>query len=151
MSKLILLSIHFPRLKYIWSPSPHFSAEVFEELKKGKDEPTVKKALNITENELDPEYHEDRYDLQLKDFLLNLPGLNLSNVHKVMNNVENLKKLVNMSKDELIKLLESQDNGTKLYNGLHEATENYCSNKKIIYKSTGNIDGGGARKIFKKI
>lgn len=144
MSKLILLSIQFPRLKYIWSPTPEFSAEIFEELKKGKEEPTVKKALNITNNELDPEYHEDRYDLQLKDFLLNLPGLNLSNVHRLMNGVENLKKLIQMSKDELIKLLESVDNGTKLFNGIHNKVENYCVNKKIDYRLTGG-------KVFKKL
>lgn len=143
MSKLILLSIHFPRLKYIWSPTPEFSAEVFEELKKGKEEPTVKKAQTITENELDPEYHEDRFDLQLKDFLLNLPGVNFTNVHKVMNNVENLVKLVSMSKDEIINLLGNEANGTKLYDSLHRNSVDYCANKQIQLKNN--------RKIFKKI
>ena len=32
-SRLILLCIHFPKLRIIWSPSPNFSAEIFEELK----------------------------------------------------------------------------------------------------------------------
>ena len=32
-NKLQLLTIHFPRLKLVWSPSPHATAQLFEELK----------------------------------------------------------------------------------------------------------------------
>lgn len=32
-SKLQLLTLHFPKLKLVWSPSPHASAQLFEELK----------------------------------------------------------------------------------------------------------------------
>ena len=145
MSKLILLSIHFPRLKYLWSPSPEFSAEMFEELKKGKEEPTVKKAQSITETELDPEYHEDRFDLQLKDFLINLPGVNLGNVHRIMNGVENVAKLVELSKEQLIKLLNSQPNGSELYEALHEVqTKTHAADSKLP-------PNRNARKVFKKI
>lgn len=31
--KLLLLTLHFPKLKIIWSPSPYSSAQLFEELK----------------------------------------------------------------------------------------------------------------------
>lgn len=31
--KLLLLTLHFPKLKIIWSPSPYASAQLFEELK----------------------------------------------------------------------------------------------------------------------
>lgn len=31
--KLLLLTIHFPKLKIIWSPSPYATAQLFEELK----------------------------------------------------------------------------------------------------------------------
>lgn len=31
--KLQLLTIHFPKLKIVWSPSPYASAQLFEELK----------------------------------------------------------------------------------------------------------------------
>lgn len=31
--KLQLLTIHFPRLKLVWSPSPYATAELFYELK----------------------------------------------------------------------------------------------------------------------
>lgn len=32
-SKLILLTMHFPRLRIVWSPSPYATAQLFEELK----------------------------------------------------------------------------------------------------------------------
>lgn len=32
-SKLQLLTLHFPRLKLVWSPGPHATAQLFEELK----------------------------------------------------------------------------------------------------------------------
>lgn len=32
-AKLQLLTLHFPKLKLIWSPSPHATAQLFEELK----------------------------------------------------------------------------------------------------------------------
>src|SRR6266536_308490 len=35
-SKLVLLTIAFPRLKIIWSSSPYQTAEIFEELKKNQ-------------------------------------------------------------------------------------------------------------------
>lgn len=31
--KLLLLTLHFPKLRIIWSPSPYASAQLFEELK----------------------------------------------------------------------------------------------------------------------
>lgn len=31
--KLLLLTMHFPKVKIIWSPSPYASAQLFEELK----------------------------------------------------------------------------------------------------------------------
>jgi len=33
MAKLQLLTLHFPKLKIVWSPSPHATAQLFEELK----------------------------------------------------------------------------------------------------------------------
>ena len=143
MSKLILLCVHFPRLKLIWSPMPEFSAEVFEQLKKGRPEPTVKKALHIGDTELDPEYHEDRFDLQLKDFLLSLNGVNLANVHRIMNGVENVTKLVELSRQQLIQLLDSPENGDKLYSALHDNHKNFCAN--------GPQNRNAARKVFRKI
>jgi DNA excision repair protein ERCC-4 len=32
-AKLQLLTLHFPKLKLVWSPSPYATAQLFEELK----------------------------------------------------------------------------------------------------------------------
>jgi ERCC4-type nuclease len=33
VAKLQLLTLHFPKLKLVWSPSPYATAQLFEELK----------------------------------------------------------------------------------------------------------------------
>ena len=38
-SKLVLLSLHFPRLRIIWSRSLHATADLFRSLKANQDEP----------------------------------------------------------------------------------------------------------------
>jgi DNA excision repair protein ERCC-4 len=39
-SKLQLLTLHFPKLKLVWSPSPYATAQLFEELKVMHDHKT---------------------------------------------------------------------------------------------------------------
>ncbi len=38
-SKLVLLTVHFPRLRLLWSRSLHATADLFRALKDGRDEP----------------------------------------------------------------------------------------------------------------
>ena len=47
-ARLQLLTIHFPRLRILWSPSPHATAELFEELKKGREQPDARKAAAMS-------------------------------------------------------------------------------------------------------
>ncbi|KAI9839705.1 MAG: hypothetical protein M1837_002052 [Sclerophora amabilis] len=46
-TKLVLLAISFPRLKVIWSSSPHQTALIFAELKKSADEPDPIRAVRM--------------------------------------------------------------------------------------------------------
>ncbi|KAG8232353.1 hypothetical protein J437_LFUL008821 [Ladona fulva] len=46
-SRLQLLTLHFPRLRLVWSPSPYATAELFEELKQGRPEPNAEEAAAI--------------------------------------------------------------------------------------------------------
>merc|ERR1712142_589746 len=39
MAKLQLLTLHFPKLRILWSPSAHATAELFHELKQGREQP----------------------------------------------------------------------------------------------------------------
>lgn len=41
ISKLVLLSLHFPSLRILWCRSPHVTASLFEELKLEKEDPNL--------------------------------------------------------------------------------------------------------------
>ncbi|KAI4798028.1 hypothetical protein KUCAC02_024687 [Chaenocephalus aceratus] len=49
LPKLTLLTLHFPRLRILWCPSPHATAELFEDLKKGRLEPDGAAAQAVTQ------------------------------------------------------------------------------------------------------
>lgn len=101
--KLQLLTIHFPRLRLVWSPSPYATAQLFDEVKQGKAEPDPVKAsaLGSDENAKDLEIIVDRMNANIYDFLLKLPGITTKNITKLMSQVKNLKELTKM--DEVFK------------------------------------------------
>ena len=47
-----MLTLSFPKLRLLWSPSPHATAELFEILKKDRAQPTLAEALKVTETEI---------------------------------------------------------------------------------------------------
>ena len=53
-SKLVLLTLSFPRLRIIWSSSPFATAEIFKDLKTNGTEPEPSRAIAIGAEE-DPE------------------------------------------------------------------------------------------------
>merc|ERR1711972_602697 len=58
IARLQLLTLHFPKLRILWSPGPHATAELVEELKKGREEPDASKAATIGVDIID-EYNVD--------------------------------------------------------------------------------------------
>ena len=52
--------MHFPKLRILWSPSPHATAELVEELKTGREEPDASKAATLGVDIVD-DYNVDRY------------------------------------------------------------------------------------------
>ncbi|XP_050569688.1 DNA repair endonuclease XPF isoform X2 [Cygnus atratus] len=71
-SKLTLLTLHFPKLRILWCPSPHATAELFEELKQNHPQPDAETAMAITaDSETLPE--SDKYNPGPQDFLLKMP------------------------------------------------------------------------------
>jgi DNA excision repair protein ERCC-4 len=134
--KLVLLTISFPKLRMIWSPSPSFSAEMFELLKMDKDQPDVNRTLDISKEELPVEELSDTFDIEAKDFLLSLPGVNYHNVFSLMRKFTNIFEILKASKDELIRVLDSKSNGNSLFKCLHEDLANYCVNNEIKMNKT---------------
>lgn len=119
VERLILLTIHHPNLRIVWSPSVHFTAELFEYLKIDRDQPDAEKIASISSQELPPETFEDKYDIQVRDFLLKLPGVNSSNVYALMNKVPTLADLADVSLEEFQEILSNSRSAKLLYQTLH--------------------------------
>ena len=131
--RLILLTIIFPRLRIIWSPSPTFSAEMIEILKQDQPQPDVKKVLDIHSEELPVSQNnvEEAFDFETKDFLLSLPGINLHNVYRLLRKYMCLMDVLKASKEELTEVLESSIHASSLFNSLHNDLSNYCFNREL--------------------
>ncbi|CAG8453665.1 10156_t:CDS:10 [Dentiscutata heterogama] len=109
-SKLVLLTLTFPRVKVIWSSSPHATVQIFEDLKELRGEPDLETAQSIgVENEDFPDSN-----LSPQDILRTLPGITAKNYKHVMSKVENLRELTELSLREL-QILIGVENGKKLY------------------------------------
>ncbi|NXW26925.1 XPF endonuclease, partial [Phaetusa simplex] len=117
-SKLTLLTLHFPKLRMLWCPSPHATAELFEELKQNHPQPDAETAMAVTaDSEILPE--SDKYNPGPQDFLLKMPGINAKNCRALMNHVKSIAELVTLSKDELSKILGNAANATQLFDFIH--------------------------------
>ncbi|XP_075623943.1 DNA repair endonuclease XPF isoform X3 [Balearica regulorum gibbericeps] len=117
-SKLTLLTLHFPKLRILWCPSPHATAELFEELKQNHPQPDAETAMAVTaDSEILPE--SDKYNPGPQDFLLKMPGINAKNCRALMNHVKSIAELVTLSKDKLSKILGNAANATQLFDFIH--------------------------------
>ena len=111
-SKLSLLTIHFPKLKIIWSQSPHLTAEIFEDLKSNTDEPDAEVAMSIgIEGDTSKDVY---YNIVPQDMVHKLPGVNYKNYRQILNNFSCLKHLINSEKVELNKHLGNTTNANLL-------------------------------------
>lgn len=111
-SKLVLLTLAFPRLKIIWSSNPYETVNIFEDLKKLHSEPDADTAMAVGMEE--GEEINSAYNLTSQDFLRALPGINSKNYKCVMQKVYNLKELSQMSLKSLQNLI-GKDNGKQLH------------------------------------
>ncbi|EHB04165.1 DNA repair endonuclease XPF [Heterocephalus glaber] len=129
-SKLTLLTLHFPRLRLLWCPSPHATAELFEELKQNKPQPDAATAMAITaDSETLPE--SEKYNPGPQDFLLKMPGVNAKNCRSLMNHVKNIAELATLSQDKLTGILGHAANAKQLYDFIHTTYAEVVSKGKV--------------------
>ncbi|XP_002022063.2 DNA repair endonuclease XPF [Drosophila persimilis] len=151
VQKLQLLTLHFPRLRLIWSPSPYATAQLFEELKLGKPEPDPCQAVALGSEE--PVAGEQlQYNSGIHDFLLRLPGVHTRNVHGLLRKGGSLRQLLLRTQTELSEMLQSQECGKLLYDILHVA---HLPEKDEVAGSTallaaGKQFGAGSHNRFRK-
>ncbi|XP_030381828.1 DNA repair endonuclease XPF [Scaptodrosophila lebanonensis] len=140
MQKLQLLTLHFPKLRLIWSPSPYATAQLFEELKSGKPEPDAQLAASLGSDEAAMGVGEQlHYNAPIYDFLLRLPGIDTRNVHGLMRHGGNLRQLLQRTQAELADMLQSQESGRMLWDSLHVT---HLPDKDEVSGSAGLLAAG---------
>lgn len=122
-SKLTLLTLHFPRLRILWCPSPHATAELFLDLKQGRPEPDAAAAQAVTAESDTVAESADLYNPGPYDFLLKMPGVNVKNYRALVKNADSLADLVKLSQERLGGILGNANNARLLYEFLHNVAD----------------------------
>lgn len=99
-SKLVLLTLAFPKLRIIWSSSPYQTAEIFESLKAQENEPDPIAAVR-TGLSKDQTAEAQPFNQQPEEMLLQVPGVTGTNLRNVTIAAENIKEVANMTVEEL--------------------------------------------------
>jgi DNA excision repair protein ERCC-4 len=99
-SKLVLLTLAFPRLRIIWSSSPYQTAEIFESLKALEDEPDPIAAVQAGLDK-DMKAEDQAFNQEPQEMLAIVPGITPKNIKNLVLETENIKEVANMSVGEL--------------------------------------------------
>ncbi|XP_022814584.1 DNA repair endonuclease XPF [Spodoptera litura] len=131
--KLQLLTIHFPRLKLVWSPSPYATAELFYELKQGRKNPNVEEALALSGDNTAEDMHYERYNILVHDFVQKLPGVSSKNIARILDRGISLDHLITLTQDDLQAIIENKNEASTLYSILHVKPSPADANKDEKY------------------
>ncbi|KAI0147502.1 DNA repair endonuclease XPF [Xylariaceae sp. FL1272] len=103
-SKIVLLTLAFPRLRVIWSSSPYQTAEIFEGLKTQEPEPDPLAAVRAG-LEKDMKAEDQAFNLEPHEMLGVVPGVTPQNLKNLTLVAENVREVANMSVEELEPLI----------------------------------------------
>ena len=147
-SKLQLLTLHFPRLKLVWSPGPHATAQLFEELKQGREQPDAAKAAQIGMEE-NKQIAIEKFNPRIQDFVSKLPGITTKNLQSVLSKGQSLDHLNKLTKEELTEMIENKNEAQMLYSAFHDKSspieeKSNTANKKTAFRGRG-------KRLFTKI
>ena len=99
-SKLVLLTLAFPKLRIIWSSSPYQTAEIFESLKTQEAEPDPIAAVRIG-LEGGQRVEDQSFNREPQDMLRIVPGVTGKNIKNLVVEMGSLKEVANASVEEL--------------------------------------------------
>ena len=102
-SKLVLLTLTFPRVRVLWSSSPYATAEVFNDLKAGFAQPDPARAVLVGAEE-DPDAGAG-VNTAAEELLRALPGVSAKNVKHVMSRVGSVRELCELGLPEVQEIL----------------------------------------------
>jgi len=127
MGKLSLLVLHFPLLRFIWSPSQAYTADIFLKLKEGRYQPDPVAAAKVNarglavedEAEENPEGQTKakmpRTNNAAMDVLRKLPGVTARNSHALAMKAGTLSGVAKLSLEDLEDVM-TEANARLLYN-----------------------------------
>lgn len=127
ISKLVLLTTHFPRLRVIWSRSLHATASIFAALKSNQDDPDaaaaaligVPQGLDTVPQQQSGAAQETVTNLTAVEMLRQLPGVGDGNYRTLMAAAGSLAGLAEMGMDELQDAMGGTNAAKKLHDWLH--------------------------------
>jgi DNA excision repair protein ERCC-4 len=112
-SKLVLLTLAFPKLRIIWSSSPYQTAEIFETLKTQEVEPDPVQAALIG-LEAGQEAADQSFNREPQDMLRIVPGVTSKNITNLILQMGSLKDVANATVEEL-ELVVGKESGRQIY------------------------------------
>ncbi|KAI8217592.1 DNA repair protein rad16 [Colletotrichum sp. SAR 10_86] len=112
-SKLVLLTLAFPKLRIIWSSSPYQTAEIFESLKSQEDEPDPIAAVRAGLDK-DMKAEDQSFNLEPQEMLSAVPGVNPKNIMRLVLATENLREVANLTERELEPMV-GKEAGRQIY------------------------------------
>ncbi len=107
-SKLVLLTLTFPRLRIIWSSSPSATVDIISDLKMNHPEPDPAKAITVG-GEDDPTLAENDggqaglYNQGPQEMLRSIPGVSSRNWKLVVSRVDSIRELCEVESEEKMK------------------------------------------------
>ncbi|KAI0691074.1 hypothetical protein BC835DRAFT_1433046 [Cytidiella melzeri] len=102
-SKLVLLTLTFPRVRIIWSSSPYATADIFNDLKTNNPEPDPMKA--ITTGAEDDSEAGAGINATAEELLRALPGVTGKNVKHVTSKVGSVREFCELSLTQMQEIL----------------------------------------------
>lgn len=131
ISKLVILTLHFPSLRILWAKDAHAAVDLFVGLKLRQEEPDAETAAAVgaesegaigdATGQLDPAALQETRQTA-RDFLHRVPGVTLGNIRKLQAACPTLGHLLTMSEDALSKIIGSS-NAALAYRFLHKEVE----------------------------
>ncbi len=113
-SKIVLLTLAFPRLRIIWSSSPYQTAEIYEELKKNDEEPDPRKAAGLGAEGGEDDEAGRTFNQTSMDMLREVPGMNEKNIVSASLEIQSLHSLANLDEDGICAVL-GKATGREIY------------------------------------
>ncbi|KAL7796511.1 MUS38-like protein [Trichoderma ceciliae] len=99
-SKLVLLTLAFPKLRIIWSSSPYETAEIFASLKTLEHEPDPIAAVQAGLDK-DSKVEDQVFNQEPQEMLSMAPGVTPQNIKSLVLDTENIREVANMTEKEL--------------------------------------------------